>query len=74
MVRVPRVSTRPGPVQSRLLNESKRPLLIPAGKLPLLPLVDRPHNARDLGPTEQGKAVQLKCLVLYVHNGRQLGL
>ena len=46
------------------LNESKRPLLIATGKLPLMPLVDRPHGTPDFGPTERGKAVQLKCLVL----------
>jgi hypothetical protein len=29
-----------------------------------MPLVDRPHDTPDFGPTERGKAVQLKCLVL----------
>ena len=42
-------------------------------KLPLMPLVDRPHDARDLGPIERRQAVQGKCLVLHVRDGGQLG-
>ena len=59
---------------SRRLDKRERPLLLPAGKLPLVPLVDRPHDARDLGRVERGKTVQGKSLVLHVRDRPQLGL